>query len=38
MITTGGGGGFPVGGGPIEMLITLVLLVGVVWVAYRLLN
>ena len=38
MITTGGGGGLPIGGGPIETLIAVVVLVGVVWLAYRVLS
>ena len=36
MVSVGGGGaGMPMSGGPLEMLITLVVLVGIGWVAYR---
>ena len=38
MVSTGGGGpSLPIGG-PIESLVALLVLVGVVWLAYKLLS
>ena len=37
MVSTGGGGGLPIGG-PIEMVIALLVLVGVAWLAYQFFN
>lgn len=38
MFQSGGGGGFglPVGGSPIELLITLLIVLGIVWLVTRL--
>jgi hypothetical protein len=39
MVSTGGGGpSLPLGGSPIEVVIALLVVVGVVWVAYKLLS
>jgi hypothetical protein len=37
MVQTGGGGfGLPLGGSPTEILIALLVLVGIIWLVYRL--